>query len=86
MAKYETKLSAGQMAWFMQDNKVMCLPVGSVKVKEVLDDETQRCRREIEYGVRIYEKDSAGHPQFKEWKSIGDAKAFASKEELLAAL
>lgn len=86
MAKYETKLSAGQMAWFMQDNKVMCLPIGSVKVKEVWDDDTQRCRLEIEYGVRIYEKDSTGHPQCKEWKEIADSKAFAAKEELLATL
>lgn len=86
MAKYETKLSAGQMAWFMQDNKAMCLPVGSVKVKEVLDDETPRSRVEISYGVRVYENDSSGHPKFKEWKDIADAKAFASKEELLASL
>lgn len=81
MATYTSKLERGQLAWFLRENTVVSMPVGSVTIKSVegVDGPSSET---IVYGFRIY---TAGH-KFEKWEEHYQSKCFASKDELLASL
>lgn len=77
----ETKLSFDQIAYFMQDNKVVSLPVASIKTEQTKGDQPSPFPISIVYGFRIYERNT-----FKDWLHVNERYVFPSKEELLASL
>lgn len=82
MKTYQSKLAAGQGAWFMRDNKAVCMPVGKVTVTELADEESNLVHLSVVYAFRIYEPLRV----FQCWEDLHHSKCFASKEELLASL
>jgi hypothetical protein len=81
----ETKLTPGEKAWVLYDDRVQNIPVGSVTVKV--------CNRtdgapigahtvEITYGFRTYAASGA----FKEWKELPESLVHRTRQALLDSL
>lgn len=82
MKTYQSKLEAGQLAWLLRENKVVSMPVGSVHIKAVANEEGKPSHITVTYSFRIY----GVRNDFKEWEEYKDSECFATKEELLASL
>ena len=80
---FETKLDLNQEAWFMQDNKVMVLLVGSIQANAtwINNGEGSPSKPQVEYGFRTYDDGN-----LKGWIYLDEREIFPSKEELLASL
>lgn len=82
-----TKLSCGQIAWFIHKNEVVSRRVESITVKVVssslIDKEPPMIS--IQYGFREWDVTARGNT-FKAWLELYENKVFASKGELLASL
>jgi len=83
MNTYQSKLACGQTAWMIRENKVTFLPVGSVTIKTISEDDGFQPRQKVIYGFRIH--DTSG-TRFVEWEEHEESECFATKEELLASL
>lgn len=73
MKTYQSKLEEGQLAWLLRENKVVSMPVGSVHIKAVANEEGKPSHITVTYSFRIY-------------GVYKDSECFATKEELLASL
>ena len=82
MTTYQSTLVRGQTAWFIRENKVVSMPVGSVTIKSVADENGNPSHETVTYGFRIYDTSK----RFKEWEEHDQAECFGTKEELLASL
>jgi hypothetical protein len=82
MKEYQSKLEAGQLAWFIRENKVVSMPVGVVHIKAMSDEEGKPSHTSITYSFRIY----GARNEFKDWEEHKEYECFATKEELLASL
>lgn len=82
MKTYQSKLAPGQTAWFMQNNKVVSKPVGTVTIRSVVDEKGNPSHETIDYSFRAYKATS----DFEPWDTLSEKVCFASKEELLASL
>lgn len=80
MKTFESKLSTAQEAWFIHDNRVTSMPVGSIRIQETIDPDLSRTHTTTDYGFRIRKARDV------EWLHWPEAKCFATKEELLASL
>lgn len=79
--KIETKLSFDQTAYFMHANKVVSLPVESIKTEQTKGAQLSGFPISVTYGFRIYERET-----FKDWLYMNERDVFSSKEALLASL
>lgn len=82
---YQSKLSVGDIAFFIYDNKVQSVRVQSVKIVSIDNYPVQ-----IEYGFRIYSGINqfikTNGSEFKDWLNLNERLVFTTKEELLASL
>lgn len=86
---YTTKLTLGQNAWRMHENKPVCQPVEAIRIEHILSEGGKITPESTQYGFRIYfgeEKKNIPPMKFKEWAIVPQDKCFATKEELLASL
>ncbi len=82
MATYTSKLKDGQTGWLIRKNEVTSMPIGSVTIKSVSDDQGKHLHTSVIYGFRIYELNG----KFKDWEEHPENKVFGSKEDLIASL
>jgi hypothetical protein len=83
MKEYQSKLEAGQLAWFIRENKVVSMPVGAVRIRDVVhNEEGEPAHTSITYSFRIY----GARNEFKDWEEHKEYECFATKQELLASL
>jgi hypothetical protein len=80
---YTSKLGRSEPAWFLRDNRVVNLPIGSVTVKSVSNQDGSPNYESVVYGFRIF---TSNGRDFKEWLELDERTVFGTKEELLASL
>lgn len=73
---YTTKLSPGDAAWFIRDNRVVCFNVDRVIINHRYSKDSYEPY--VGYGFYLVDVDK--------WLEINEKVVFASKAELLASL